>query len=547
MSRKSWVLAGLLLSTPLAVVGVTSIAGCGNSVPPKNTIEGGKPVTPTTVAVAPPPEAAFKKWSKPAAVLVLSGEQHGYLEPCGCSDTQSGGVSRRADLFRQIREDQKWPVAGLDLGGMPKRERKQSHIKFDTMRAALADMGYVAQAIGPDELRLQTDHLLAVGQALEGDSQKHLPFVSANVVLFDSPDLGTPLHERLVTVGDLKIGVTSVLDPALKSEIVPDGGTGENFRIEPMDDAIRASLGRLNEQKPDFLVLLAHAGIPASTQLAETFPEFDLIVSAGGPEEPDPKPLRSEKPMIVNVGHKGKAVGVLGIYPDDKKEPLKFELVNLDKWRFKEVEAMREHMRAYQQRLKAEKIAQQDGELVHPTGLKFVGAAKCGECHKRAYAYWKTTRHAHAYESLETGGKEYVEGDKKGVPFVARTHDAECLACHTTGWNPQEMLRYEGGYLPPEWVEGEAAKAHMKGLRGQQCENCHGPGSRHAELDEKWAADRKLVSEDDVIEARREVKLTLSIAKDKVCYKCHDADNSPKFKAATFDAYWEKVKHPWRD
>ncbi|MCA9068667.1 MAG: hypothetical protein KDA84_07080, partial [Planctomycetaceae bacterium] len=33
----------------------------------------------------PPPKAVefeYKKWEKPAAVLVLTGEQHGYIEPC---------------------------------------------------------------------------------------------------------------------------------------------------------------------------------------------------------------------------------------------------------------------------------------------------------------------------------------------------------------------------------------------------------------------------------------------------------------------------------
>lgn len=549
MTRRSWVLAGLLLSVPAAVVGVMSIAGCGNNSSPPAVINPGNKgeKDKVTADIAPPAEAAFKKWEKPAAVLVLSGEQHGYMEPCGCSDTQSGGVARRDDLFRQIREELKWPVVGLDLGGIPKRERKQSVIKFDAIRAALTEMGYAAQGMGPDELRLPTDHLLAVGQPAEGEAAKHLSFVAANVVLFDSPDLGTPLHEKVVKVGDLKIGVTSVLDPVMKSEIVPEGGAGENFRIEPMEETIKASLARLNEQKPDLLVLLSHASNATSEKLAAAFPDFDLIVSAGGYEEPEQAPIRSEKPMILNVGHKGKGVGVLGIYPDDKQQPLKFEFVNLDKWRFKETAAMREHMRAYQQRLKDEKVAQQDGELSHPSGNRFVGAAKCGECHKKAYAIWSKSRHAHAFESLETGGKEYTEGDKKGTPFVSRIYDAECLACHTTGWNPQEMLRFEGGYLPPEWVDGTDAQKHMKALRGNQCENCHGPGSHHAELDEKWSLDPKSVSEEDLTAARREVKLTVATAKDKVCFKCHDTDNSPKFKTATFDQYWEKVKHQGRD
>ena len=37
----------------------------------------------------------FDGWKKPAAVLVLSGEQHGFFEPCGCAEHQSGGFARR--------------------------------------------------------------------------------------------------------------------------------------------------------------------------------------------------------------------------------------------------------------------------------------------------------------------------------------------------------------------------------------------------------------------------------------------------------------------
>jgi len=42
-------------------------------------------------AAAPPPKPLLKDWEKPALALLLSGEQHGYLEPCGCALVQLGG------------------------------------------------------------------------------------------------------------------------------------------------------------------------------------------------------------------------------------------------------------------------------------------------------------------------------------------------------------------------------------------------------------------------------------------------------------------------
>ena len=49
--------------------------------------------------------------------------------------------------------------------------------------------------------------------------------------------------------------------------------------------------------------------------------------------------------LLVTVGHKGKYAGVLAIYPDEEKEPFRYELVDLDRHRFKHDPAMDEVMR----------------------------------------------------------------------------------------------------------------------------------------------------------------------------------------------------------
>ena len=45
------------------------------------------------------------EWSAtpPAGVLLISGEQVGYLEPCGCTEGQLGGLGRRYDLVERLR------------------------------------------------------------------------------------------------------------------------------------------------------------------------------------------------------------------------------------------------------------------------------------------------------------------------------------------------------------------------------------------------------------------------------------------------------------
>ncbi|MEZ6047889.1 MAG: hypothetical protein R3C11_20405 [Planctomycetaceae bacterium] len=66
-------------------------------------------VVETKAPVERPPQPILEGWEKPAVAFVLSGEQNGYLEPCGCSETQSGGMARRADLFAQIKAKE-WPL-----------------------------------------------------------------------------------------------------------------------------------------------------------------------------------------------------------------------------------------------------------------------------------------------------------------------------------------------------------------------------------------------------------------------------------------------------
>ena len=101
-------------------------------------------------------------WEKPKLAIIFTGEQRGYLEPCGCSETQSGGISRRADLFRQLKEDKGWSITGLEMGGTLKRSRRQDQIKFGVLHTALTDMGYQAMALGPAELKLQVDYLFSL-------------------------------------------------------------------------------------------------------------------------------------------------------------------------------------------------------------------------------------------------------------------------------------------------------------------------------------------------------------------------------------------------
>jgi hypothetical protein len=285
---------------------------------------------------------------------------------------------------------------------------------------------------------------------------------------------------------------------------------------------------KLQEQQPDFLVLLSHGSVDEAKQFAKKFPQFRIIQTAGGPDEASGKPIVVNDTWILETGIKGRAIGVLGYYPDNAKQPFKFELVELDSARFPgEDDAMTVVMKHYQQRLQDEQIAKQN-PMPDPTGGTYVGAETCGECHTKAYEHWKETGHAKATETLLHG-----RGTEK--EWVPRQFDPECLSCHVTGWEPQKMVRYESGYLSQE------ASQH---LFGQQCENCHGPGSEHTDIERKFAKNAASVKQADLEKLRKLVGRSYETAEKQMCIQCHDDENSPGFK---YKDYWEEVKHPWRD
>jgi len=462
-------------------------------------------------------------WEQPEFALLLSGQQHGYLEPCGCAEFQSGGLARRYDLLKKM-EARGWTVAGLDVGGLLKHSGLQAQIKLDAFLQALHEMNYLAINPGPEELALDAITLLGKSVA---SAEQSLPFVSANVVLLDSPGVGI-VPSSAFEVNGHKIGVTSIVDPGLLEHNpgVQDG----TIKLTPPAEALKPVVEQLESEQPEVMILLAHAKEELCRELAKAYPQFQLIVCGEGFEDPDGKAKFEGKTMLLHVGKKGKYTGVVGYYPE-AEQPFRFELVNLDVWRFEHAPEMTEVMRAYQERLKNEQVVELEPTIRHRwgEGYTFVGEQDCKECHKKAHAKWSESKHAHAYESL-IKGRENFQGE-----WISRIHDPECLVCHTTGWSQQHDTRYDSGFV---------SKEATPNLMGNQCENCHGPCSRHSELEWKAQKDRKAVEWDNLVAERGKLQLKKSEAAKNLCTRCHDADNSPKF---DFEKYWPKVEHIGRD
>ena len=93
----------------------------------------------------------FVDWPKPKLALVITGNQEGYLEPCGCAglDRMKGGMGRRFSLFRQLRE-KGWPIVGIDVGNIAKGFGKQAELKFQIAINAMGQMRVQRRHAGTD-------------------------------------------------------------------------------------------------------------------------------------------------------------------------------------------------------------------------------------------------------------------------------------------------------------------------------------------------------------------------------------------------------------
>jgi hypothetical protein len=326
----------------------------------------------------------------------------------------------------------------------------------------------------------------------------------------------------VIEAGGKKIGVTAVLGEKYEARL-----QGDELVHEPPREALKKATAELQDKKCDFYVLLAHAPVDEARKLAAAVPGFDLVVASG--ETPvasyELETVEGTKTRLIQVGQKSMYVGVVGLF-DDAKTPIRYDSVALDA-RFADSPAMLKLLADYQEQLKDLGLEELGAKpQPHPSGHKFIGSEKCGECHTKAMEKWRETAHSHATDSLVTPPNSRAS--------IARHYDPECLSCHVTGWEPQKFFPYDSGYLSLEKTPQ---------LVGSGCENCHGPGSAHVAAEN----NETTVSAGELAKLREAMRLPLAGAEQR-CTECHDVDNSPDFhKPGAFDRYWQRVKHHGKD
>jgi hypothetical protein len=470
----------------------------------------------------------FQGWDRPQFVLLLSAQQHGYLLPCGCSSPQRGGLERRYNLIRSLKE-RGWPVVPLDLGdvaqqhGPQKLPNVQGLIKYRYSMEALKLMDYPAVGLGEYEAALP------LKEAIDGwglneprprilaanlhDKDRNFPEEVGDFVV--EPVKGTAL----------KVGVVGVLGPSLAD--LPVLANDSQAQFDPVRKVLPAVFQKMAQEKPDLRVLLYQGTAREARACAGAFQEFQVILCLCDDDEGSSQAEKVGGTMVVSVGHKGKNVGVVGVFPGDREHPLRYQQVLLGE-EFKTPDSERDAhpivklMERYTRELK-------DGDYLHKYGQSshalqvavagvtpsYVGSERCKKCHEFAYDKWKNSKHAHAYQTL-------VDVKHPGL----RQYDGECIACHVTGFGSKT------GFVD----DGKTPK-----LKDVGCESCHGPASEHVKHpnDPQWHSllNPWKAKENEAQEEKKQRTLLV----DQACQKCHDSENDVHW---TFDKRWPDVAHP---
>ena len=543
-------------------------------------VPSGTPAAASPPADKPAPQVLFAGWpDKPDVVFVFTGNTLGYLQKCGCSNPQKGGLERRYNLIKSLK-DRGWNVVPIDLGDVIKpNETKPDHVfhlrkqtvdKYETVMKSMQVMGYRAVGLGRDDFAQKIDDLFGVYSQQKKNAYPRV--LAANVENKSDFPTGRPGESSIaageVIDGDVTVGVTGLIGAKLMDEVA--GKLDPNVKFAKNNAVVLAGVLKdwaALKKPPEVPVLLYQGPLADAKVAAAAFPQFRVVVCE--PRDPEPpnnptvvKNAAGVETLIVELGHKGQNVGVLAakrnpktpggwdffyqrvVVSDEYETPAGDEGKN----------PVLKVLQDYSDKMKDKDYLADYPKATHPVQARFkeasfAGSESCKACHPAEFDVWdKAAKHSNAYAALA----------KVASKPTGRQFDGECIVCHVVGF------KYDTGYVDEKTT---------KTLKNVGCENCHGPGSLHnaAEAADakpaqvaqreslrlalsswKGKADERLPPADMVsklaklrdpeerrkLVTKRQDEIILAVS-DR-CMECHTSETDPKF---LFEDYWPKVVH----
>jgi 2',3'-cyclic-nucleotide 2'-phosphodiesterase (5'-nucleotidase family) len=405
--------------------------------------------------------------------ILTSGDTAGWITPCGCTANQSGGLERRATLIQSIGD--KDSRIYLDAGGSASDNTEYQKTKFAAILDGIKLIGIEAHNIGANETELSPSELFEIAKATQ------VSFVSANLKSVDATVTITP--SKIISRGAFQVLVTGVIAPTLVEN-------DEWVASDPLQAAIRI----LQSEEADCKIVLAYMPEPELIKFAQSLPEANIIL--GGPTGQVMQPTTTGAGIVASATNKGKFISHLKAIKRSGKVTVSPAPVLEVKSDLELSELQTNNLHRYLETLKKTDFSATETGLSRrltraSDQLVFAGSESCKQCHSEIFRQWQSTKHAHAWQTLEQK-KSHV--------------DPACQLCHTTGYGET------GGF--------EAIRSSLDRV-DVGCESCHGPSALHNRtptIRTPWTAKTQ-------------------------CASCHDHENSPTFQ---LDSYWAKIAHGQR-
>ena len=429
----------------------------------------------------------------PRVRLRVSGNLAGYLKPCGCASGQMGGLARRA--FRNKLDRRNIDLL-LEGGHLIKRPGLLDMAKLQTILEILSgEGGYHAVGLAHQDLAIGAGGARALCSRASPSyrrsprtwSPRTAPPGRAGKTVLAHPFREIDLKKVKVRVASLAMRLPEGAKRPRASSCCPPK-QGWKRALEGVDPAT-------------YRVVMIHADRDAIRKLRFT-PKPDLIVAVS--DDYVEPPSRADEahgvPMVYTGEHGRILVDVTLARTPQGPVLTRYKRVLLEASKTAP-NAMRDgtalakilgHRNMVRDVGMLEMLANQ---RAIPGGLTYVGGKRCAECHEDEDTTCGKHAHSRAWQTL-------VDAEKReGWPV---THYPECVSCHVVGYGEKS------GFVTPKQTPK---------LLNVTCENCHGPGSAHADDDSKPMPHKPSV---------------------KTCTKCHNFEHSPKF---DYQKYWKKITH----
>ena len=277
--------------------------------------------------------------------------------------------------------------------------------------------------------------------------------------------LGLVKPTYLVDDVPVKIGVVGIVGPSVAKEVRDPAFINKFLQTQKL---LQPANKELADKGAEMLVLLYQGTLEEAKALAATVPHYAVILSLSKEEEPREDPVKVGNTLIINVGHKGRKVGVLGAFRNPKGTEPKFEFhyelcsigPEYQTPDDKPGNKINDLMEDYAKEVKGQNFLAQHARTKHPIQLnaKYAESKYVGSEGARSATPMRTS--VERIRRIPIRTRRSWTRMRPGL----RQYDPECARCHVTG------LDYASGF------QNETASAHLK---DNGCENCHGPASMH--------------------------------------------------------------------